>query len=104
ALEAEIPVAGTSVGGTLIALLEAEHGSRRAADLLRFMRGPSGLPAGQVDWFERAVRRRRLVEAAAALELWEERHERLPGDIERVRQAAVEGPAALTAALARLAA
>jgi ATP-dependent helicase/DNAse subunit B len=103
ALEAEIPVAGTSVGGTLIALLEAELGSRRAADLLRFMRGPSGLPAAQVDWFERAVRRRRLVGATAALELWEERHERLPGDLERVRQAIGEGPVALTATLARLA-
>jgi hypothetical protein len=104
ALEAEIPVAGTSVGGTLIALLEAEFGSRRAADLLRFMRGPSGLPAAQVDWFERAVRRRRLVGAAAALELWEERHERLPGDVERVREAASSGPAALCAAVGRLAA
>ncbi len=104
ALEAEIPVAGTSVGGTLIALLEAEAGSGRAADLLRFMRGPCGLPTGQVDWFERAVRRRRLVGAAAALGLWEERQERLPGDLEQVRQARDEGPAALAAALARLAA
>jgi hypothetical protein len=103
ALEAEIPVAGTSVGGTLIALLEAELGSRRASDLLRFMRGPSGLPAGQVDWFERAVRRGRVVGAAAALDLWKERHEHLPGDLERVRQATQEGPAALAAALARLA-
>jgi ATP-dependent helicase/nuclease subunit B len=103
ALEAEIPVAGTSVGGTLIALLEAEFGNARAADLLRFMRGPSGLPTAQVDWFERAVRRGRLVGAAAALALWEERHERLPGDVERVRKAAEEGPGALVAALARLA-
>jgi ATP-dependent helicase/DNAse subunit B len=104
ALEAEIPVAGTSVGGTLIALLEAEFGSARATDVLRFMRGPSGLPGGQVDWFERAVRRRRLVGAAAALELWEELHERLPADVERIRQATQEGPAALVATLARLAA
>lgn len=104
ALEAEIPVAGTSVGGSLIALLEAEFGSTRATDLLRFMRGPSGLRKGQVDWFERAVRRSRLVGAAAALALWEERHERLPGDVERVRQATQEGPGALAAALARLAA
>jgi len=102
ALEAEIPIAETSVGGALIALLEAEFGSARAADVLRFMRGPSGLHEGQVDWFERAVRRRRLVGAAAALELWEERHEDLPGDIERVRQSTQEGPAALVATLARL--
>ncbi len=104
ALEAEVPVAGTSVGGTLIALLEAELGAGRASDLLRFLRGPSGLRPAQVDWFERAVRRRRLQSATAALELWEERHERLPGDLERIRQAAREGPAGLAAAVARLAA
>jgi len=104
ALEAEIPVAGTAVGGALIALLEAELGGGRVAELLRFMRGPSGLPAGQVDWFERAVRRRRLVGADAALELWEERHGRPPGDVERVRGAAGKGTAALAAELAGLAA
>ncbi len=104
ALEAELPVAATSVGGTLIALLEAELGVGRAGDLLRFLRGPSGIAPAQVDWFERAVRRRRAQSAAAALELWEERHERLPGDLERVRRAVAEGPAALAAAVARLAA
>jgi ATP-dependent helicase/DNAse subunit B len=104
ALEAEVPVAGTSVGGTLIALLEAEFGAGRASDLLRFLRGASGLRPAQVDWFERSVRRRRLRSAAAALELWEERHERPPGDLERVRQAAGEGPAQLAATVAGLAA
>jgi ATP-dependent helicase/DNAse subunit B len=104
ALEAEVPVAGSSVGGTLIALLEAEFGAGRTSDLLRFLRGPSGVRPGQVDWFERAVRRRRLQSAAAALELWEERYERPPGDLDRIRQAASEGPAALAAAVARLAA
>jgi len=104
ALEAEVPVAGTSVGGTLIALLEAELGNGRAGDLLRFLRGPSGLQPRHVDWFERAVRRRRLQSAGAALELWGERHERLPADLELVRQAGAEGPAALAVAVARLAA
>jgi len=104
ALEAEVPIAGTSVGGTLIALLEAEFGAGRASDLLRFLRGPSGLRPGHVDWFERAVRRRRLQSASAALELWEERHERPPDDLDRVRKAAGEGPAELAAAVARLAA
>ena len=104
ALEAEIPIAGSSVGGTLIALLEAEFGSARAADLLRFLRGPSGLSAAQVDWFERAVRRGRLQGAPAALELWGERYERPPRDIERLRRAADAGPGALAAEVARLAA
>ena len=103
ALEAEVPVAGTSVGGALIALLEAEFGTGRAGDLLRFLRGPSGLSPARVDWFERAVRRRRIVSAATALELWEERYERLPGDLERIREAAGAGPAALAATVARLA-
>jgi ATP-dependent helicase/DNAse subunit B len=104
ALEAEVPVAATSVGGTLIALLEVELGAGRASDLLRFLRGPSGLRPAQVDWFERAVRRQRLQSSSAALELWEERHEGLPGDLDRVRLAASAGPAALAAAVARLAA
>jgi RecB family exonuclease len=103
ALEAEVPIAGTSVGGTLVALLEAEFGAGRASDLVRFMHGPSGLPPAQVDWFERAVRRRRLQNATAALELWRERHERLPGDLERVRQAASDGPGELAATVAGLA-
>jgi RecB family exonuclease len=104
ALEAEVPVAGTSVGGALIALLEAELGSGRAADLLRFLRGPSGLAPGQIDWFERALRRGRAQTASAALELWTERHERLPGDLGRIRRAAGEGAAELAATVARLAA
>jgi len=103
ALEAEVPVAGTAVGGALIALLEAELGTAGAGDLLRFLRGPSGVPPGMVDWFERAVRRRRLQTASAALELWEERHERAPHDLARIRQAAAEGPAQLAAAVAGLA-
>jgi ATP-dependent helicase/DNAse subunit B len=103
ALEAELPVTATSVGGTLAALLRATLGDARIGELLRFMRGPSGLPAGQVDWFERAARRRRLQSAAAGLDLWAERHERLPGDVERIRSAAVHGPEELLRATARLA-
>ena len=103
ALEAEVPAAASAVGGTLIALLEAELGAGRASDLLRFLRGPSGISPERVDWFERAVRRRRVQSAAAAIELWEERYERLPGDLLAVRDAAAEGPAALAGALARLA-
>jgi ATP-dependent helicase/DNAse subunit B len=103
ALEAEIPVSGTSVGGTLIALLQAEFGTRRAADLLRFLRGPSGVGPAKVDWFERAVRRRRLVGAGAALELWEARNGEAPRDLAELRRAAGGGPAELSAEIARLA-
>ncbi|HEX5763081.1 MAG TPA: PD-(D/E)XK nuclease family protein [Solirubrobacterales bacterium] len=103
ALEAEIPLTATSLGGTLLSLLAALQGGS-AGELLRFMRGPSGLPRGQVDWFERSLRRRRLRTAAEALDLWQERYERLPTDVTAVR-AAMDGPAdRLAGTVARLAA
>jgi ATP-dependent helicase/DNAse subunit B len=104
ALEAELPIATTAVGGTLLALLAAVLGDGSAADLLRFLRGPSGLPAGRVDWFERALRRRRVGSAAAAMELWEERYEDPPHDVARIREAAASGAVELAAAVGRLAA
>jgi ATP-dependent helicase/DNAse subunit B len=103
ALEAEVPVATTAVGGALLALLAAVLGEGTAADLLRFLRGPSGISPARVDWFERTLRGRRVRSATAALELWEERYERLPGDVARIREAAGDA-AGLAAAVGRLAA
>ncbi len=88
ALEAEIPVSTTSVGGSLKALLETMLGSGRAADLMRYLRGPSGLSPGRVDWFERKLRRNRVQTAAEALRLWEEEHGEPPPDVARIRAAA----------------
>jgi ATP-dependent helicase/DNAse subunit B len=104
ALEADLPVAGTAVGGALVALLEAEFGSGRASDLLRFLRGPSGVPASTVDWFERAVRRGRAQSAAAALELWQADGRDLPHDLTRLREATSHPPAELARTVGRLAA
>jgi ATP-dependent helicase/DNAse subunit B len=104
ALEAELPAASTSVGATLLALLAATLGQGDAQDLLRFLRGPSGIAPGRVDWFERALRRRRIRSAAAALELWEERYDGPPRDVARVREAAGAGSVELAAAIGRLAA
>jgi RecB family exonuclease len=104
ALEAEIPVAGTSVGGALIALLQAEFGSRRASDLLRYLRGPSGFSPGRVDWFERQIRRRRVRDAETALLLWQGEDGEPPRDLLRLRAAAERSPAALAAEVAALAA
>ncbi len=70
ALEAEVPVAMTSVGGAVIALLETAFGTARAADLLRYLRGPSGFSPGRVDWLERAIRRDRIADAETALARW----------------------------------
>ena len=88
ALEARIGVGLTAVGGGLIALLEAMLGAGRAADLLRYLRAASGLPHGKVDSFERAIRRRRIPDAAAAAALWEERFGDPPEDVARIRAAA----------------
>ncbi|MBW8058958.1 MAG: hypothetical protein FVQ78_01215 [Solirubrobacterales bacterium] len=104
ALEAELPVAGTAVGGGLIALLEAELGAGGASDLLRFLRGPSGVAPQSVDWLERAVRRGRVQSAAAALQLWMSGDRELPHDLARIRGAVASSPAAAAAAVGDLAA
>jgi RecB family exonuclease len=104
ALEAELPVAGTAVGGALMALLEAEFGSSRASDFLRYLRGPSGFSPGRVDWLERALRRRRVEDAATALLLWQGDEGEPPRDLVRLREAAERSGAALSAEVGRLAA
>jgi RecB family exonuclease len=104
ALEAELPVAGTAVGGALIALLESQFGPGRATDLLRYLRGPSGFSSGRVDWFERRLRRGRVEDAGAALALWQGEDGEPPRDLVRLREAAVRSPAALSAEVGRLAA
>ena len=119
ALEAELPVAGTAVGGCLIALLEAEFGAGRASDLLRFLRGPSGVSSRQVDWLERAIRRGRVQTASDGLDIWRRwaangpispvlgpsaDGDELPDDLARVREAAGRSPVALLEEVGRLAA
>jgi RecB family exonuclease len=104
ALEAELPVAGTAVGGALVALLEAEFGGRRAADLLRYLRGPSGFSPGRVDWLERRLRRRRVEGVEEALVLWQGEEGEPPRDLLRLRETAARSPAELAAAVGRLAA
>jgi RecB family exonuclease len=104
ALEAEVPVAGTSVGGALVALLEAEFGARRASDFLRYLRGPSGFSPSRVDWFERRLRRRRVRDAETALLLWQGEDGEPPRDLLRLREAAERSPAELAAEVGALAA
>ncbi|MGH2938960.1 MAG: PD-(D/E)XK nuclease family protein, partial [Solirubrobacterales bacterium] len=127
ALEAEVPVATTSVGGAVVALLETAFGTGRAADLLRYLRGPSGFSPGRVDWLERAIRRERIADSETALARWrgedrggedgatraegedgsdagEDGRYGDPRDLRRLREAAAESPAALCAAVGGLAA
>ncbi len=104
ALEAEVPVASTSVGGAVVALLETAFGTGRAADLLRYLRGPSGFSPGRVDWLERAIRRDRIADAETALARWRGEEGEDPRDLQRLHGAAAESPAALCAAVGALAA
>jgi RecB family exonuclease len=87
ALEAELPAGSTATGGALVALLEAELGAGTPADLLRYLRGPSGVGERRVDWLERAVRRRRPQSARAALRFWGEDGDEPPADLARLRAA-----------------
>ena len=108
-----MPVASTSVGGAVVALLETASATGRAADLLRYLRGPSGFSPGRVDWLERAIRRDR-VDAAPTMALGRgeasdagerrARDRRGPTRPRRLREAAAESPAALCAAVGGLAA
>ena len=102
ALEAELPVAGSGAGGALLALLEAEFGDGSAAQLLRYLRGGSGLPRGWVDWFERDLRRGRVADAETALQRWAGLGREPLRDLEQLREAASHSPAALATAAARL--
>jgi ATP-dependent helicase/DNAse subunit B len=103
ALEAEIPAAATAVGGAMLALLDAELGRRRASDLLRYLRGPSGLRPNTVDWLERRSRRDRIRGAGEALELLSAKRGEPPRDIVRLRSATAGGGAALASELAQVA-
>ncbi len=103
ALEAEVPAATTSVGGSLMALLEAVLGTGRATDLLRYLRGPPGSSPGRIDWFERKLRRNRVQTAATALRLWEEKYAEPPDAVARLR-AVAGNPEALAAEVGGLAA
>lgn len=102
ALEAEVRVTTTSVGGSLAALLDAVLGAGRVVELLRYLRGPSGISPGRVDWFERRLRRDRVQTATAALQLWEERYGEPPTDVAPLREAAGR-PQDLAAEVAALA-
>jgi RecB family exonuclease len=103
ALEAELPVAATATGDAVLALLDAEFGRRGARELLRYLRGPSGVPARQVDWFERALRRGRVRDARTALERWQGEEGEPPRDLRRLREAAASSHVALAAELGRIA-
>jgi ATP-dependent helicase/DNAse subunit B len=87
AVDARVGFAATATGRALLAVLRAAGDAGSADDVLAVLRAPARVPAEQVDWFERHVRRRRLRSAAEALEAWRERVDWEPYEIERLRGA-----------------
>lgn len=105
ALERKVRFAHTALGRGLLALARcALHADvARPADLLTYLRTPSRLERLELaDRLELAVRRRAVVDVAAARRIWEE----APGgwplrELDRLRGAAADGPQPLLSALTR---
>ncbi len=88
AVQADLDVTRTLTGAGVIALLEAAVGTRRAEDVLAYLRTPGLDSPGRVDWFERRVRRGRLSGADEAIEDWNSgANRRRLAEIERLREA-----------------
>jgi ATP-dependent helicase/DNAse subunit B len=89
AVEARLPLARTGTGTALTAALRCALPGGTAADLVAYLRLAGGPHPHQIDWLERAIRRRRLASAEDALTDWEESSRGHPIDsIERLREAA----------------
>ena len=88
AVQAELDVTRTLTGAGLVALLEAAVGTRRAEDVLAYIRTPGLDSQGRVDWFERRIRRGPLASADEAIEDWNSGENRRElAEIERLREA-----------------
>ncbi len=88
AVEASVPLDRTATGRGLIALIRAALTSKRAEDVLAFVRTPGVAWPGDADWLERAARRRGLRTAAEALDSWRGRELFELEELERQRDAA----------------
>jgi len=104
-LERRVPLAQTALGRGLIALARCALAPEQAtpADLLAYLRTPGRLERIELaDRLEAAVRRKGIRDLRAARAAWED----VPGgwplrELDRLRGAAAESPAALLEALAR---
>ena len=98
AVQADLDIARTLTGAGLIALLEAAVGTRRASDVLAYLRTPGIDSPARVDWFERRLLRKRMADADEAIADWNggERRREL-AEIERLREAG-SGPPLLAEA------
>lgn len=105
ALDWHVPLAHTALGRGLLALARCAllPGSARPRDLLAYLRTPGRLERLELaDRLELTVRRRALLTLEEARRAWEEARGGWPlRELDRLRGAAADGPAALLAALAR---
>jgi len=105
ALDWRVPLAHTALGRGLLALARCAllPDEARPADLLAYLRTPGRLQRLELaDRLELTVRRRALSGFAAARAAWEEASGGWPlREIDRLRGAAADGPAALLEALGR---
>jgi ATP-dependent helicase/DNAse subunit B len=101
AVDARIPVSRTAAGRGLLALLRGAFTTRRADDLLAFLRAPGIAHSDQVDWLERDIRRKRLHGLDEALAAWDERAGWRPRELDELRAAPAEALPTLVGALAR---
>jgi ATP-dependent helicase/DNAse subunit B len=94
ALEAELPLATTAVGRSLLALCRAASPEGEPADLLAHLRADPSVAPGAVDWLERAVARAEVETVGDLASRWE----KPPVHLARILDA--EGPTARVLALA----
>ncbi len=94
ALEADLPLSGTAVGRSLVALCRAASREGEPADLLAHLRADPSIAPGAVDWLERAVARNEVESVAELAGRWE----KPPVHLARILEA--DGPTARVLALA----
>jgi len=94
-LEANLPLAGTAVGRSLLALCRAAAPDAQPADVLAHLRSDTAFRQSRADWDERAVARGRAMSVAELRERWAETP---PRHLERML--AADGPAARVLELA----
>ena len=103
AAEAQVPLASTATGSTLLRLLAIADGSGTAGDVVAYLRGPARARPGRVDWLERTLMRGRLLTAEQALAAWAGNDDRRIWGLDGLMRAQSD-PAEMAELVARIAA
>lgn len=83
-LEADLPLAATAVGRSLISLCRAASEDGEPDDVIAHLRADTAFRAGRADWAERGVARAETPSVEALIEKW---GERVPAHLRRVLEA-----------------